>query len=266
MKGKANFHTHSAWCDGGASIEEMVVGAAAKGFSVLGFSSHAMLPGDPLDWPLTKANLAAYADDVRAAAARHALSLRVLCGVEADFIPGVSSPDRAVYATAHPDYVIGSVHFVVAPNGEWVCVDKSPDSLMKGIFDHFDGNVEAFIRAYFVQQREMALACDFDVIAHPDLCRKFNGVLGYFDETAAWYRAELVATANAFAASGKFVEVNTGGIARGWMMDAYPSAEFRAALRARGVRFVLSSDAHSVEGLDCAFDRFAASEDFKVPF
>ena len=37
-----------------------------------------------------------------------------------------------------------------------------------------------------------------------------------------------------------------------------PSMLFRALLRARGVRFVLSSDAHAAEGLDCAFDRFAA--------
>ena len=62
------------------------------------------------------------------------------------------------------------------------------------------------------------------------------------------------------------MEVNTGGIARGWMDDAYPSPFFRALLRARGVRFVLSSDAHSREGLDCAFDRFASAEDFVSPW
>ncbi len=266
MIGKSNFHTHSSWCDGAATVEEMACGAIEKGFSVLGFSSHAMLPGDPLDWPLAKDDLAAYAADVRAVAARHADRIRILCGVEADFIPGVASPDRSVYAAVQPDYVIGSVHFVAAPNGGRVCVDESPESLMKGVSDHFGGSVEACIRAYFAQQREMAATCDFDVVGHADLCRKFNGVLDCFDESAPWYRAELAATADAFAASGKFVEVNTGGVARGWMTDAYPSADFRAELRARGVRFVLSSDAHSVEGLDCAFDRFGASEDFNVPF
>ncbi len=264
MRLKTNFHTHSVWCDGAATVDEMVLGAIAKGFSVIGFSSHAMLPGDPLDWPLTKEKLVAYAADVRAAAARHAGRIRVLCAVEADFLRGVSSPDRAVYAAADPDYIIGSVHFVVAPDGDWVCVDESPDSLMKGVADHFGGDVEAFVRAYFAQQREMAATCDFDVIGHPDLCRKFNGVLDCFDESAPWYRDELAATAEVFAASGKFVEVNTGGIARGWMTDAYPSAVFRSELRACGVRFVLSADAHSVDALDCAFDRFADCEDFSA--
>ncbi len=67
-----------------------------------------------------------------------------------------------------------------------------------------------------------------------------------------------------FAASGKLVEVNTGGISRGWMTDAYPSAAFRDELRTRGTRFILSSDAHSVEGLDSAFDIFATAEMFSM--
>ena len=75
---------------------------------------------------------------------------------------------------------------------------------------------------------------------------------------AAWYREELERTADVIAASGKVVEVNTGAIARGWLDDAYPSPAFRALLRARGVRFVLSADAHAAEALDGAFDRFAS--------
>ena len=92
--------------------------------------------------------------------------------------------------------------------------------------------------------------------------RKFNVKHPYFDETADWYRAELVKTAEAIAASGKIVEVNTGAISRGWIDDAYPSAEFRQLLRERGVRFILSSDAHAAEAIDCAFDRFGAAEDY----
>ena len=108
----------------------------------------------------------------------------------------------------------------------------------------------------------MATTCDFDIIGHPDIIRKFNGVLRYFDESADWYNEELRLTADAFAASGKIVEVNTGGISRGWIDDAYPSPAFRALLRERGVRFILSSDAHSAAAVDCAFDRFAAAESY----
>ena len=69
-------------------------------------------------------------------------------------------------------------------------------------------------------------------------------------------------TADVIASSGKIVEVNTGAISRGWMDDAYPSPTFRSLLRARGVKFILSSDAHFCEGIDCAFDRLGDVEDF----
>ena len=32
-----------------------------------------------------------------------------------------------------PDYIIGSIHFVTAPDGALVCVDKSPQSLAEGV-------------------------------------------------------------------------------------------------------------------------------------
>ena len=259
---KRNFHTHSTWCDGKATPEEMVLGALARGFDTLGFSSHAMLPADPYDWTLTTATVQGYAAEIRALAERYAGRIRILTGVEADYVKGACTPDRAAYASIRPDYIIGSVHFVVAPDGAWVAVDNTPEILVADVRDHFRGRYEDFIRAYFEQQREMVRTCDFDIIGHPDLCRKFNGRLGYLDESAAWYRAELEATAEAFAASGRVVEVNTGAISRGWMDDAYPSAAFRDLLRARGVRFLLSSDAHAVEGLDCAFDRFGDTEAF----
>jgi histidinol-phosphatase (PHP family) len=151
---------------------------------------------------------------------------------------------------------------VAAPDGGLVCVDETPQALADGIRDLFGGSVEAYVRAYFAQQREMVERFDFDIVGHLDLVRKFNSKHPYFDEGAAWYREELEATADAVAASGKIVEVNTGAISRGWLDDAYPSAEFRKLLRERGVKFILSADAHAADALDCAFDRFGEAEEY----
>ena len=200
--------------------------------------------------------------DIRALAEKYAGRIRVLCGVEADHIPGVTTPDRSRYAYLNIDYVIGSIHYVAAPDGGRVPVDHNPQLLAEGIRAHFGGSAEAFIRAYFRQQRDMLTHCDFDIVGHLDLVRKFNAKHPYFDEGAKWYKEELVATADVVAASGKIAEVNTGAISRGWLDDAYPSAFFRELLRERGTRFVLSSDAHSASAVDCAFDRFAAAEDY----
>ncbi len=262
MTTKRNFHTHSTWCDGKCTPAEMAASAVARGFVALGFSSHAMFPSDPFPWPLTAEKASGYAAEVRSLAAEYAGRMEILVGVEADYVRGKCSPDRATYGSIAPKYVIGSVHYVVAPDGKMVCVDESPESLEAGIKAHYDGNVKAYLGDYFAQQREMALSCDFDVIGHPDLCRKFNGRLHYFNENDSWYVEELERTADAFAASGKIVEVNTGAISRGWMDDAYPSRPFRDLLRKRGVRFLLSSDAHAADAIDCAFDRFGSEEDY----
>lgn len=251
-----NLHTHSTFCDGKDTPEDMVLAAIDRGFDVLGFSSHAMLP-EALDFTLDEDKARRYAAEVRALAKKYADRIEIRLGVEADFIPPSILPDRSRYAFIAPDYIIGSIHFVIAPDGIRVPVDHALPLLAEGIEKHFGGDGEAVVRAYLAALRDMVAQNDFDIVGHPDLYRKFNGRLRFFDESAPWYRDELVRTADALAASGKTVEINTGGIARGWMDDAYPSAFFRALLRERGVRMILSSDAHSAAAIDCSFDRFA---------
>ena len=245
---KTNYHMHTTWCDGRNTPEEMVQAALARGFDEIGFSSHARLP-DVVEGNLTPDSAVAYAAEIRALAVQYADRIRIRLGVEADYIPGDTAPEKARYAH-------------LAPDGGHVPVDHEPELLADGLRDHFAGDVQAYLRAYFAQTRDMVAKYDFDVVGHPDLVRKFNVKHPYFDETADGYRGELEATADAIAASGKIVEVNTGAISRGWLTDAYPSAAFRDLLRARGVKFILSSDAHFTDGIDCAFDRFGSAESY----
>ena len=258
---KANFHTHTTWCDGKDTPEAVVESALAKGFDAIGFSSHVSFP-EATPFVLGPTRGPDYADEIRLLKAKYAGRIAVHLGAEADYIPGVTAPEKARYAHLGLEYLIGSIHYVIAEDGGRVPVDHTPDLLRDGLRDHFGGDVEKYIRTYFRQQRDMVTKFDFDVVGHLDLVRKFNVKHPYFDENAAWYREELEKTADAVAASGKIAEVNTGAISRGWMDDAYPSRPFRDLLRARGVRFVLSADAHAADAIDCAFDRFGAAEDY----
>lgn len=257
---KANYHTHTTWCDGADSPRKVIQAALAKGFEAIGFSSHAMLPEADTDWVLTPEKAPRYVREIRQLAEEFKEQITVLCGVEADYVPGGANPDRATYAAISPDYIIGSIHWVLSEDGARVPVDHSPELLAEGIRDHFGGSAEKFVRAYFHQQRDMVQKFDFDVVGHLDLVRKFNAKHPYFDERDDWYREEIGKTAAVVARSGKIVEVNTGAISRGWMDDAYPSEEFRTMLREKGVAFILSSDAHAADALDCAFDRFGKAE------
>lgn len=253
---KTNLHTHSTWCDGRNTPEEMIQAAIERNFSTIGFSSHAMLPEEPYDWVLSRGILTRYVAEIRSLAEKYKDRIRVLCGVEADYIPGGATPDRSLYAPFGIDYVIGSVHWVRAADNELVCVDKSPESLAEGIRDHYDGNVEAFIHDYYRQVREMLGRYDFDILGHVDLVMKFNEKHPYFDETADWYVDEVRKTAAVIANAGKAVEINSGGIARGWRTEAYPSKAFYATLTApKKIQFILSSDAHSVDDLDVPYNK-----------
>ena len=241
---KFNLHTHSTFCDGADAPEAVVEAALAKGFDALGFSSHSDMVKD----------LGAYKAEIRRLRGKYAGRIRILCGIEAEYDTGFPRGDF--------DYVIGSAHYITAPDGARFAFDHSVKILSDGVRDHFGGSAEAYVHAYFAQVREMLRKFDFDIAGHLDLVRKFNVRHPYFDESAPWYLAELDLTADAVAASGKVAEVNTGAISRGWLDDAYPSAAFRERLRARGVRFILSADAHAADTIDCAFDRFGDCESF----
>ena len=136
---KINLHTHSTWCDGADSPRRIAESAIEKGFDVIGFSSHAMLPADPLGWPLTAAKIPGYAAEIRALAKEFASRIEIRLGVEADYVKGACFPDRKTYAALAPDYIIGSIHFVVAPDGAWACVDENPQRLVADVREHFGG-------------------------------------------------------------------------------------------------------------------------------
>ena len=240
-----NYHTHTVFCDGRDTPEAMVAAAIERGFTELGFSAHSDMLADP----------AAYRAEIRRLAEKYRGRIRILVGTEAE----LAKPFTRV--PGEYDYVIGTWHCVTAPDGVSVAFDHQPEILQDGLKNHFGGDSVAFVKKYFASLRS-TLHLDFDIVGHPDLVRKFNVKYPFFDEGAEWYREELERTADAIAASGKIVEVNTGAISRGWLDDAYPSPLFRRLLRERGVRFVLSSDAHSADALDCAFDRFGRCEDF----
>jgi histidinol-phosphatase (PHP family) len=234
----------------------MIETAIAKGFSTLGFSSHIMFPEEIDGITLTPRNIDTYVQTIRELALKYKDRIEILCGIEADYIKGVTTPDRSRYSKWNFDYIIGSIHFL-AVGSERLCIDHTPEILVNDINRLFDGSAKDFIKAYFDAEREMIANYQFDIIGHPDLPRKFNSNFEIFDETESWYLEELEKTAEVISTSGKIVEINTGAISRGWMKTPYPSTDFLKRLNDLRVPLIISSDAHASSGLDCAFDKFS---------
>ena len=272
MSPKANFHTHSKFCDGKFTPEEMVKAAIEKGFTTLGFSGHCIHPLNPefykpFDdvWHIPSANIKSYTEEIRRLQKEYAGKLQIFLGFEADYFEsdkyGSAIPRKETYADFSPDYLIGAVHFVNTDKGLYT-VDHHAEVIkenLKKLYSKANGEIDgrAAVCDYFAAEREMLKKGHFDILAHPDLVRKRNGELKFFSEEESWYKDELKATANEIARAGVITEINTGAIARGAMDDTYPSQYFLELLHEKGVPICINSDAHTTDGLDCAFDRAA---------
>lgn len=268
-KAKINLHTHSFFSDGKNSLEEHILAAIEKGFTLLGFSEHSLHPLDPAfyyavdsNWHMLPDRFKEYSAAVKALKEKYADRIKILLGFEADYLvlPGTGSaiPDKACYADFNPDYLIGSVHFINTPAG-FFTVDNKAEEVQKALDSFYrqpDGTINgrAAVCDYFEAERRMLEHGNFEIMGHPDLIRLRNGALHFFDETESWYKEELKLTAKAAARAGVIAEINTGAIGRGLMDDVYPSAQFMEYLHEAGVPVCINSDAHKCDFLDAAFD------------
>ena len=268
---KTNYHTHSQFCDGKESAEAMAQAAIQKGFQILGFSSHAMYPFCD-DWhiPVTEGSYEAYRAEIRRLKEACQGRLEILTGFEADYIPGLCRPDmydEDSYGQFSPDFIIGSVHYVVGDGGFFEA-DGPLQETRERIAKYFGGDARKAVCAYFASERRMLAESRFTILGHADLVRKQNsrgnarsndkkasGLPPLFSEDEDWYKEELEKTADAIAKAGVIVEINTGGMARGYMDSSFPSPAFLRLLCERKVPVTVNSDAHRSEHLDFAFEQ-----------
>ncbi len=270
-----NLHTHTKFCDGKSTAEEMVLAAIEKGFSVLGFSAHSVHPLDPefyspFDsiWSMPKADFPSYVAEINRLKEKYSSKIKIMLGFEADYFEsekiGLALPCKKAYAEFKPDFLIGSVHFINTPDGFYT-VDNKAEIVKKSLEKFYtnpstgkiDGNAAVF--AYFEAERAMLSKGSFDILGHADLIRVRNGAIGFFDESESWYKEQLVETAKAAAKAGVIAEINTGAIFRKAMDDVYPSAAFLEILHEHKVPVCINADAHITDALDCAYDRARAA-------
>lgn len=232
----------------------MVEAALERGFKALGFSSHASYP-EVIEGNLPNENYQAYREEIFRLKKKYENRIKIYYGFEADYIPFVTEPEVQHYTSFAPEFLIGSIHFL--PGNKELprfAVDASAEELQKGLHLVFKDDARALIHSYFTLEREMIKRFNFDIIGHSDLFRKRNEVLHFFNESDSWYLDELEENADVIAASNKIVEINTGGMARGAINDAYPSLDYLKILCKRSVPFILSADAHAANAIDYAFD------------
>lgn len=236
-----DLHIHTSRCGHAEGDPSQYVDAArAAGVEVMTFSDHLPLPpGYPRGYSMAWDELPTYVADIRALAqvTRADGGPEVLLGVEADWIRGREPLARAALAEHDFDMVLGSVHFI----GDWAFDD--PD--LRARYAEWTPD-ELWIR-YFDDLCAAAATGLYDVMAHPDLVKKF-GVWPSMDPSSLYREAAAV-----FAEHGVAVEVNTAGL-RKPCGEIYPSLELLTCCRRAGVAATVGSDAHRPEDVGASWD------------
>ena len=82
MKYLQNLHTHTKYCDGKNSAEEMVERAIELGFESLGFSGHAPMPDSiPAAYAMTKEDVPKYIAEIDSLKEKYADKFAILGGI-----------------------------------------------------------------------------------------------------------------------------------------------------------------------------------------
>jgi histidinol-phosphatase (PHP family) len=238
---KSNLHTHTTFSDGKNTIEETVRAAVEKGFTAVGISDHAYTPEYRLS--MKRELYDEYLSDIRIIKEKYP-QISVYAGIENEY--------HCWQPTTGLDYVIGAVHYLPLLDGGYRGVDASVRD-----FTCLCCEIPDYIQRYYDTLSAMVLKHKPDIIAHFDVITKFNMDKAFFDTHSKEYIDIILAALDVIAQTDCIIEVNTGAMSRGYTTEPYPEWHLLSEVKKMGIPITLTSDSHSSDCLDFAFDKTA---------
>ena len=240
-----DYHTHTTYCDGAHTAEEMLKTAIEKGLKYYGFSSHAHLKYDE-NWNMSHAEQEEYIKEILALKEKYKDKITVLLGCEYDLL---SDNDLSKF-----DYVIGSCHSIIK-NGAYLSVDHSEETFNNCVNNYYDGDYYGFVKDYYELLATAAERKEFAFYGHFDLISKFNKDFKYFDEDDPRYEEPMYKALEALAKSGKPLELNTKLSLYDKRTSILPSTiKWLKAFKKLGGSVIINSDAHATVRIGDSFD------------
>ncbi|MBR4410293.1 MAG: histidinol-phosphatase, partial [Firmicutes bacterium] len=262
-----NIHTHTLYCDGKNSPEEMILDAISAGFDVLGFSGHCYTSFDE-GYCMSREQTETYHTEIRQLAEKYKDRLQILCGIEQDRYGNDSAADF--------DYAIGSVHAFFKPcealpekypggiiavdGGCYIYVDWTAEAMEWAVKNLYNGDSLALAEDYYETLASFSGDPDVQIIGHLDLLTKFeekltaDGKQPLFDTEHPRYIQAANKAIEVLSSAGKIFEINTGAMAKDYRSAPYPSLPLLRMIRDAGGRIMINSDCHAAGKLDCEFE------------
>jgi histidinol-phosphatase (PHP family) len=239
MAGLQNIHSHTIYCDGSRTPEEMVIGAIEKGCDSFGFSGHSYAPFDAKHC-MSLENTCRYLSELERLKEKYADEIDIYIGIEQDYY--------SEKVQGNFDFIIGSIHYI-KNKGELVCVDAGAKSQKLAVDTNFGGDYYAMAETYFATLCDVAVKTGADFIGHFDLVTKYNFGGSLFDETHPRYVGAALGAMDDILKSCRLFEVNTGAMYRLGKPEPYPSVFLIKELYKRGGEVILSSDSHDADSI-----------------
>ena len=242
----SNLHTHTVYCDGKNTIDEMIQAAIRAGFISLGFSGHCHTGFPEDDCQIT--DIDGYFNELEDARRRYAGTITIFKGLELESrVMGGGRPP----IDPRCDYTIGSDHLFWT-NERPYSVDYNTEEWNNAL--RATGSIEKLMECYYEELVSFAEEVPFDIIGHVDLYTKFNEGGKLFDENLPKYRSLALHYIDRLAKTGKIFEVNTGAIGKGYRDTPYPSPFILRRLLELKAPIILSSDSHNINTICCHFE------------
>ena len=241
-------HNHADFCDGRDTLTAMAAAASAQNIQYFGISCHAHTPIPDDDGLVLPRDMTAYRAAIAAVRAEYAGRMEVLAGIEWDSWSDVT-PEGF-------DYWIGSVHYQRSPEGVCYSMDWKEEQLAACRDAMYGGDALAMAEGYFRAVGRVAEKKP-TILGHIDLMTKLNAGNRFFDEESLRYRAAALEALHHADPERTLLEINTGGVARGYRQAPYPALFLLREWRAVGGRVILTADAHCKEHLRFGYDQAA---------
>ncbi len=235
-----SYHTHTLFCDGKNTPEEMILAAIKRGMPELGFSCHARMPFNT-DWCITENGEKEYFETLTALKEKYKDNIKIYIGIEQDA--------NAVPVSYPYDYIIGSVHGIWKGK-DYLDVDLSPLQVRENVEKYYGGDPYTYVEEYYSLVADIYETTKCDIIGHFDLVTKFLDRDNLFSEEHPRYIAARDKALAVLLKTPAVFEINTGGIYRGYRKVTYPNMEMIEKIAESGKPFVINADSHNSESVD----------------
>lgn len=237
-----NFHSHTQFCDGRASMEMFAREVVAQGFSHYGFSPHSPIP---IESPcnMLKIDVPVYLEEVARIKEVYGNDLtKFYASMEIDYLGKDWGPAHEFFQNLPLDYRIGSVHFIPCQSGEMIDIDGSFENFDCKMERYFAGDIRYVVETFYKQSIDMVNAGGFDLIGHFD--KIGNNASHYCPgiEDKSWYQALVSELIEAIIAQKLTVEINT----KAWDKHTrfFPHSRYWKRLIEAQIPIIINSDAH----------------------